>query len=81
MHPELVELLQRREAIIADHSWRDRDQSDHLRALIDVSNAITAWSSGNAAATDARLRHYLENASFSKALSHLLSGGTTPHHP
>ena len=71
MHAELIQLLRRREAVIADHAWRDRDSAGHLEALKSVSEAISAWADANRDAADARLRHYLANASFAKALVHL----------
>ena len=69
MH-ELIRLLRQRESIIADHDWRDRDAAAHLAALKEVSEQISAWSEANQAGLDARLRHYLANASFAKALAH-----------
>lgn len=69
-HP-LLELLRRRLSIIGDHAWRDRDPAAHLEALRTVSEEITAWTAANRATLDARLRHYLDNASFQKALDHL----------
>ena len=81
MHPELIRLLRRREDIIADHAWRDRDPDDHLRALIEISESITNWAASHVGEIDGRLDHYLQNASYGKALSHLLSGGSAPHHP
>jgi hypothetical protein len=71
MHTELIQLLRRRESIIADHAWRDRDSADHLDALKFVSEKISAWAAAHQDAADARLRHYLANASFAKALAHL----------
>jgi hypothetical protein len=71
MNDALIHLLRRREEVIADHAWRDRDSAAHLAALREVSEQITAWSEANHASIDARLRHYLANASFSKALAHL----------
>jgi hypothetical protein len=71
MHADLIQLLQRRESIIADHAWRDRDPAGHLDALKSVSEEISAWAARNRDASDARLRHYLANASFAKALAHL----------
>ena len=75
MHGELIDLLRRREAVIADHEWRDRDAPAHLDALKDVSLAIEAWADGHQSEIDARLRHYLGNASFAKALAHLEAAG------
>ena len=71
MTNELIELLRRREAIIADHGWRDLDPVDHLEALKIVSGEISAWTAAHRGTVDARLRHYLANASFQKALAHL----------
>jgi hypothetical protein len=71
MHQQLINLLKRREAVIADHPWRDRDPAAHLDALREVSEAITAWHSENQNHIDSQLRHYLQKSSFTKALSHL----------
>lgn len=81
LHPILATLLQEREAIIADHAWRDHDSADHLAALIRVSENINDWASTHRAEIDPRLQHYLDNASYGKALAHLQSSGTAPHHP
>ncbi len=70
---ELIELLRRREDIIADHAWRDRDGEGHLEALRDVSESIGAWNSTHRAAVDAQLRHFLTNASYAKALAHAVA--------
>jgi hypothetical protein len=75
MHDDLITLLRRREAVIADHAWRDRDAAAHLEALKEVSMEITAWTDRHHGGLDARLRHYLANASFSKALVHLEAAG------
>lgn len=66
---ELKPLLLRREAVIADHAWRDRDSDGHLTALKQVSEEITAWSTANSESLDPKLRHFLANASFAKALA------------
>ena len=71
MHAELIQLLRRRESVIADHAWRDRDAAGHLDALKYVSEEISAWAANHGQAADARLRHFLANASYSKALAHL----------
>ncbi len=68
---QLIELLKKRESIIADHSWRDRSPEEHLEALKDISEEISAWTERHVTEIDAKLRHYLTNASFSKALTHL----------
>lgn len=68
---ELIALLRRRLAIIADHPWRDRDAAGHLVALSAVSEEISAWTQAHRIELDTRLRHYLSNASYQKALAHL----------
>jgi hypothetical protein len=70
MHQALIDLLRRREAVIADHAWRDRDPAGHLDALKEVSEAIAAWASRHHESIDPKLRHFLANASFAKALAH-----------
>ncbi len=71
MTADLIEFLRRREAIIADHAWRDRDPVGHLDALKQVSQEISNWAGSHHERIDPRLRHYLANASFQKALAHL----------
>ncbi len=71
MISELIDLLRRRVAIIADHSWRDRDAAGHLDALKSVSEEISTWTATHRTEVDAQLRHYLGNASYQKALAHL----------
>ncbi len=73
MHQALIDLLKRRESVIADHPWRDRDPAGHLDALREVSEAITAWHQANQNNIDSQLRHYLQKSSFAKALAHLES--------
>ena len=73
MHQALIDLLKRRESVIADHPWRDRDPAGHLDALREVSEAITAWHHANQNNIDSQLRHYLQKSSFAKALAHLES--------
>ncbi len=71
MTTELIALLRRRVAIIADHAWRDRDSAGHLQALQEVSEAITVWTLAHRTTVDARMRHYLANSSYQKALARL----------
>ncbi len=73
MTQQLIELLRRRIAVIADHAWRDRDSAGHLEALKNVSEEITAWTLAHRTEVDAQMRHYLANASYEKALSYLES--------
>lgn len=71
MISELTTLLRHRVAIIEDHVWRDRDPVAHLQALKDVSESISTWTASHRSEIDARMRHYLANASYQKALAHL----------
>lgn len=71
MHPQLRDLLQRRLDIIADHTFRDRDPASHLQALKTVSEEIAAYHAAHTASFDPKLRHYLTNSSYQKALDHL----------
>lgn len=75
MTADLANLLRRRETVIADHTWRDRDPAAHLDALKQVSEEISAWADAHRDQIDPRLRHYLANASFAKALAHLAGTG------
>lgn len=70
---DLIGLLRRREAVIADHAWRDRDPSGHLDALKEVSEHISAWPVNHPRFLDPKLKHFLSNASYAKALAHLES--------
>lgn len=78
MTNELMDLLRQRESIIADHAWRDRNPAEHLDALRQVSESISAWTSEHRGCVDAKLRHYLDNASFAKALEHISKLSTHP---
>lgn len=72
MHSELQTLLSRRLEIIADHSFRDRDATAHLAALKDVSDKIQTYTQNHQAEFDAKLRHFLAQSSYQKALEHLV---------
>jgi hypothetical protein len=67
----LAELLRRRRAVIADHAFRDRDPDGHLAALREVSEEIGASSERAGSGAPARLRHFLANCSYDKALAFL----------
>jgi len=71
MHQELQTLLQKRLNIISDHAFRDRDPAAHLEALKDVSEKIDAYTKAHQHECDAKLRHYLTNFSYQKALDHI----------
>ncbi len=61
-------LLGERLKIIVDVSLRERDPSAHLAALQNVSEAIDAFFEENKTRLDPRLKHFLANASYQKAL-------------
>lgn len=64
----LRNLLATRLQIIADHAFRDRDPAAHLDELKRVSEAIDSFRELHFDQLDARLRHFLTNASYQKAL-------------
>ena len=67
----LANLLEQRLQIIADHRLREQDPQSHLTQLKEVSEAITSAHLALRPQLDARLNHYLTQASFNKALEHL----------
>ena len=73
MNPEvrtlLAELLEKRLAVIADHEWRDRDESAHLAALVEAGEAVDEWKKAHLSEVEPRLRHFLEGCSYDKALA------------
>ena len=64
----LAELLKKRLAVIADSELRVNDPEAHLAALRDVSEAIDAEHQRLRTQLDGRLRHFLQQASYQKAL-------------
>jgi hypothetical protein len=66
-HP-LEELLEERLRVIADHALRDRDAAAHLEKLKDVSLRLMAEQQRLTDELPPRLRHYLSQSSYSKAL-------------
>jgi hypothetical protein len=71
MHAELQTLLQHRVDVIADRAFYERDSAAHLAALQDVSEKIQTFAETHNNEFDAKLRHFLANASYQKALAHL----------
>ena len=65
----LVALLEERLATIADTGWRDRDPDGQLAALGDVSTRITQWQQTYGHAVTPQMAHFLEGASYAKALA------------
>lgn len=64
----LIELLERRLAVIGDTELRDRDPEAQLSQLQEVSEAIMAFHAANREIIPPRLNHFLENSSLQKAL-------------
>lgn len=65
---ELMDLLERRLEVIGDSRLRDKDPDAHLEKLQDVSEAIMAFHERHHDSLPPRLDHFLENASYGKAL-------------
>ncbi len=72
---QLGSLLERRLAIIADQNLRERDPTAQLNQLRLVSEELTAMYEQNKATLPPRLKHYLERASYQKALAWLKGEG------
>jgi hypothetical protein len=64
----LAVLLQKRLDVIADSELRTKDAEAHLTALREVSEAIDAEHQRLRSQLDGRLRHFLQQASYQKAL-------------
>ena len=65
----LASLLRERLAVIADHSWRDRDPAAHLEKLKQVSLDILALANSLKPQFPPRLAHFMDRASYDKALA------------
>ena len=72
---ELEASLRERRRVIADHDWRDRDPEAHLAALRGVSEKIAAVTERLGPVASPRLRHFLDNCSYDKALAFLAEAG------
>ena len=70
----LALLLEQRLQIIADHSFRDRDPEAHLAALQKVSETLADTYQTLKPQLPPRLRHFMEQCSYSKALDYLQAG-------
>lgn len=74
MNPEfgsLHALLKRRIQLISDHEFRDADATGHLAALQQISELITSEHHRLKPILPGRLNHFLQQASFSKALEYI----------
>jgi hypothetical protein len=65
---ELIQLLERRLAVIGDTQMRGNDPDGQLRQLQEVSEAIEEFHRSKLERIPIRLRHFLENSSLNKAL-------------
>ena len=68
---QLKELLEKRLRIIADHDLRDQDPVLQLQQLQEVSESISELAEILKPGVEPRLRHYLQQASYGKALDWL----------
>ncbi len=67
----LTTLLRQRLSIIADHALRDTNPTEHLLALRSISEALENTRLRIQADLPPRLRHFLEQSSYQKALAFL----------
>jgi len=81
LHSALAETLRERLRVIADHAWRDRDPGAHLEALRTASERLARLEATLPPGSPARLRHYLQHASYQKALAFLEDEGLGASRP
>jgi hypothetical protein len=67
----LAEALRQRLAVIADRDFYARDPAGHLAALQAASEKITELGAALPRPLDPDLAHYLQKASYAKALAWL----------
>ena len=72
---QFAALLRRRLDIIADRALYERDPAAHLAQLQNVSAEIATLHSVTRATLPARLNHFLDHASFQKALEFVEAAG------
>jgi hypothetical protein len=68
---ELAALLEKRLEVIADRAFMQRDAEGHLAALRGVSHAIDSLFRELKPELPPRLRHFMEQASYTKALEYI----------
>ncbi len=66
---QLIEMLERRLAVIADADLRERDPDAQLAQLQEVSESIMAFHDDHRGQISIRLNHFLESCSYDKALA------------
>ena len=64
----LIQLLERRLAVIGNAELRSNDPAAQLKQLQEVSEAISAFHLKHQSDLSPRLNHFLGNCSFDKAL-------------
>jgi hypothetical protein len=74
---ELAALLERRLDVIADRAFMQRDAEGHLAALREVSQAIDSLFLELRPQLPPRLRHFMEQASYTKALEYIRQEGAS----
>ena len=67
----LADALRERLAVIADREWYARDPAGHLARLRAVSEQIATLQRQLPPPVDPQLAHYLDRASYDKALAFL----------
>lgn len=78
---EIEQLLRERLALIADHAFRDRYPSSHLDRLRAVSTALDRQFQDHRAKLPARLIHFMQQASYQKALAFIEDQGPSRREP
>ncbi len=71
IYQTLAEALRERLAVIADRDFYARDPAAHLEKLRAVSEQIKELQAQLPVPVDPKLAHYLERASYDKALAFL----------
>lgn len=77
---KLAEALRRRLTIIGDKKMRESNSEEHLAMLGEISKEIEQIAHSLPPESHPRLLHFLERASYSKALAFLESSKQTSSH-
>lgn len=75
VYADLAQALRDRVAVIADRELYQRDPAGHLEQLKAVSERIDTLAKGLPRPLPSELAHYLERASFAKALAWIEAQG------
>lgn len=71
LHAALIAALRERLTVIADRELYRRDPAAHLERLSQVSDSITSLSAQLPSNINSQFAHYLQRASYDKALAFL----------